>query len=338
MTRFKPLLALLLALLALVATVSACSSSTAGNAADAGSGGASSGGASSAFPVTVATQFGDVTVTSQPHRVVALGWGDAETALALGVQPVGASDWLNFGGEGVGPWAHGLYTTAPKIIGTLNPSYESILALKPDLILDVKSSGDAARYKRLSEIAPTIGIPRGAANYVTTFAQQMTMISEALGQKAKGAQIVSQVDGAFSQAAATHPAWKGKTVSVATRTSDGWGAYTAQDARTEFMTRLGFVQNPKIAALKPASTGFSVDISSENLDDLDADLVVAFPIFIKTTEITGNASWKAVPAVAAGHAVVVDGDLANAFSLGTSLATLYAIKQLVPKVSAAIGG
>jgi iron complex transport system substrate-binding protein len=38
---------------------------------------------------------------------VALGWSDAETALALGVQPVGASDWLAFGGEGVGPWAEG---------------------------------------------------------------------------------------------------------------------------------------------------------------------------------------------------------------------------------------
>jgi iron complex transport system substrate-binding protein len=34
--------------------------------------------------------------------------------LALGVQPVGASDWLAFGGEGVGPWATGRYTKAPE--------------------------------------------------------------------------------------------------------------------------------------------------------------------------------------------------------------------------------
>ncbi|MGP9760380.1 hypothetical protein [Corynebacterium sp. AOP12-C2-36] len=44
------------------------------------------------FPQTVSTKFGDITVDEQPTRVVALGWGDAETALALGVQPVGASD------------------------------------------------------------------------------------------------------------------------------------------------------------------------------------------------------------------------------------------------------
>jgi ABC-type Fe3+-hydroxamate transport system substrate-binding protein len=64
--------------------------------------------------------------------VVALGWSDAETALALGVQPVGASDWLGFGGEGVGPWAAGRYDEAPQIIDTLEPSLEAIAALKPD--------------------------------------------------------------------------------------------------------------------------------------------------------------------------------------------------------------
>jgi hypothetical protein len=61
---------------------------------------ASGASASGAFPVTVATKFGNVTVQTQPARVVALGWGDAETALALGVQPVGASDWLQFGKGG----------------------------------------------------------------------------------------------------------------------------------------------------------------------------------------------------------------------------------------------
>src|SRR5690625_5347453 len=49
--------------------------------------------------VTIDTKFGKVEVAEQPTRVVALGWGDAETALALGVEPIGASDWLDFGGE-----------------------------------------------------------------------------------------------------------------------------------------------------------------------------------------------------------------------------------------------
>ena len=39
------------------------------------------------------TKFGVVEVPEDAERIVALGWGDAETALALGVQPLGASDW-----------------------------------------------------------------------------------------------------------------------------------------------------------------------------------------------------------------------------------------------------
>ncbi|MGJ9611108.1 hypothetical protein [Actinotignum sp. GS-2025b] len=42
------------------------------------------------FPATIDTKFGPVTVKEAPQRVVALGWGDAEVALSLGVQPVGA--------------------------------------------------------------------------------------------------------------------------------------------------------------------------------------------------------------------------------------------------------
>ncbi|MDN5635915.1 MAG: iron-siderophore ABC transporter substrate-binding protein, partial [Brevibacterium sp.] len=41
--------------------------------------------------ISVDTKFGSVEVPQDPQKVVALGWGDAETALALGVQPVGAS-------------------------------------------------------------------------------------------------------------------------------------------------------------------------------------------------------------------------------------------------------
>src|SRR5688500_13343978 len=104
------------ALLAAAALVTSCGSDPAAEPADAGAGGATSGGA---FSVTVSTAFGDVTVEEEPARVVALGWSDAETALALDVQPVGASDWLGFGGEGVGPWAAGRYDQAPEIIETL---------------------------------------------------------------------------------------------------------------------------------------------------------------------------------------------------------------------------
>ncbi|ACP32323.1 ABC transporter substrate-binding protein [Corynebacterium aurimucosum] len=84
-----------------------------------------------AFPATISTKFGGVTIDEAPRRVVALGWGDAELALSLGVQP----DLL--------------------------------------LILDVRSSGDRERYDTLSAIAPVVGIPEGADNWLTDRSTQL---------------------------------------------------------------------------------------------------------------------------------------------------------------------
>ena len=141
----------------------------------------------------VDTKFGEVEVPADAERIVALGWGDAETALALGVQPVGASDWLAFGGEGVGPWAEGMYDEAPEIIGTMEPEFEKIAALEPDLILDVKSSGDEERYERLTQIAPTVGIPEGGESYLTSLDEQVELIAEALGKEQEGELLLAGV-------------------------------------------------------------------------------------------------------------------------------------------------
>ena len=82
--------------------------------------------------------------------------------------------------------------------------------------------------------------------------------------------------------------------------------------------------------------GWSVSISPEQLDLLDADLLVAFPIFIDTKEITDDAGWKLIPAVADGRSIVIDGDLSNAFSLATPSAVIYAIDQFTPLIEKAV--
>lgn len=320
-----------------VLALSACSSGDDSGSEATATDGSSTAADPGSFPVTVDTKFGEVTIESAPERIVALGWGDAETALSLGYQPVGASDWLGFGGDGVGPWAAGEYDESPTLIDTLEPSYEAIAALKPDLILDVKSSGDQDRYDRLSQIAPTVGVPEGGDSYLTTGQQQLELISAALGVPEKGQELEQQLDDAFATAREQHPDWDGKTIAAATRTSEGWGAYIEGGDRVDFLQNLGFVQSPTIADLPVSSSGFSVDISDEQLDLLDADLIVAFPIFIDTTEITDDPQWQAIPAVADGRAVVIDGDLSSAYSLGTVGAQLYALDNLVPKIETALG-
>ncbi|MBV2355398.1 iron-siderophore ABC transporter substrate-binding protein [Streptomyces sp. J2-1] len=288
-----------------------------------------------AFPAKVATKFGTVTVPSRPQRIVALGWGDAETALALGVQPVGASDWLAFGGDGVGPWGKGLYTRKPEIIGTLEPQYEKIAALKPDLILDVKSSGDQTRYDTLSKIAPTIDVPKGGDQYKISWQRQTTMISQALGLAAKGKELIAANQRKFDEAAKAHPEFKNRTITVGSRTSSGWGAYVKGTDRVNFAQQLGFVNNPKVDA--KAGAGFSVPVSEENLQMLNADLVVMAPIGIKAPRITGDPLYQSLPAVKQGHSVVFAAPaLSQAFAMNSVLSVSYAIDKVVPLFAAAM--
>ncbi len=288
------------------------------------------------FPVSITTGLGTTTIKSAPKRVVALGWGDAETALELGVQPVGASDWLAFGGDGVGPWLKDAYTKSPKIIQTLEPSYEEILKLKPDVILDVKSSGDKDRYAKLSAIAPTVAIPKGGENYLASTEQQTTMIAKALGKESEGKKLLSDLDDAYAAARKAHPEFAGKTAVVGAYTADGFGAYASTDSRSTFMRNLGFTI-PK-AIDQQAGKAFSVSLSDENLDLLNADLTMILPIYVDASKAEADPLFKKVPSVEAGHYIVFDDkDVSSAFSMGTTSAIEWALQKLPDEFAAKLG-
>jgi len=316
----------------------ACGSDTSEGPADdasAGAGGGSTPSSDGAFPVTVDTAFGPVEVAEEPQRVVALGWSDAETALALGVEPVGASDWLGFGGDGVGPWAEDLYTQPPEIISTLEPELEAIAALQPDLILDTRSDGTQERYDALSQIAPTVGIPEGAESYTTTWEQQLDLVGQALGREEEADQLQDDVDQSLADAAEANPQFAGTTVAVGARTAEEWGAYTSGDSRVQLMEALGFEQSPQVEEL--ATDGFYVPVSNEQLELLDADLTVVFPIFVEAATITDDPLFQALPSVSEGRSVVLeDQTLLNAFSSGDALGIQYAVENAVPLFAEAV--
>jgi iron complex transport system substrate-binding protein len=330
----RPLLrstALVAAALTTAGALAACGSGDDGGAAPstpAGGGGA--------FPVTVSTAFGDVEVPEEPQRVVALGWSDAETALALGVQPVGASDWLAFGGEGVGPWAEGRYDEAPEIIETLEPSLEAVAALEPDLILDTRSPATPERYEALSAIAPTIGQPEGTEAYLTTWQQQLDLVGQALGRTEEAAQLRDDLEQRFADTAAEHPEFAGTEVAVGAYSSEGFGAYVRGDTRVDFMESLGFVNKPAVQDL--ATDSFFVPVSDEQVALLDAPLTVVFPIFVEESQITGNPLWQTLGSVQQGNAVLLDETLANAFSSGSVLGTGHALDNAVPLFAEALQG
>ena len=286
---------------------------------------------------TVETRFGPVTVPANPVKVVALGWSDAEAALALGVQPIAASDWLAFGGEGVGPWASGRYTTAPVILPTLELDYAEIAKLEPDLILNTRSDNSEEKHRELTKIAPTVGAPADVVSYGTTWRQQMELVSQALGKAEEGKRLIGEVDAAFETAKTNNPSLTDKTVAVGAYYSDKYSAYVRGDSRVDFMESLGLTNKPEIQSL--AGDSFSVDLSREQIELLSADLTVVFPIGTDAAPLRADKVLNQIPSAKAGHLLILDDTtLINAFSSGSTLGTIYAIDKAAPLFGSTIGG
>lgn len=290
------------------------------------------------FPATVPTAFGDVTIPEEPKRVVALGWGDAETAVALGVRPVGAADWMEFGGDGLGPWVQQRYDTPPAKLGTMEVDLERVAALEPDVILDTRSSADPQRYDQLSKLGvPVVAPPEGAPQYLTTWQDQLEMIGAALGRTEQAAELRADLDGKFAKATREHPEFRNAEVALGSRTSAGYGVYLDGSSRMEFMRSLGFTNSREIR--EQARPGqFTMDISEERLDLLDADLTAMFPIYTDPAEVERDPLYRGVPSVREGRSVMLPDDepAGQAISSGSVLGLSYALDETVPEFAAAL--
>ena len=89
--------------------------------------------ADAAFPRTVVHAMGETEIPARPQRIVVLDTGELDSALSLGVTPVGAvttavsEDFLSYLAEGA---------AGVERVGTIaEPNLEAIAALQPDLIL-----------------------------------------------------------------------------------------------------------------------------------------------------------------------------------------------------------
>ncbi|MGB6276863.1 MAG: iron-siderophore ABC transporter substrate-binding protein [Rhodococcus sp. (in: high G+C Gram-positive bacteria)] len=328
--RISRSLALPAAALTLALALTACSS----DAADGDSTEPSEAGG-----VVVTDMFGDVQVPADPQRVVALGWSDAETALALGVEPVGASDWLGVGGNGLGPWVDESYDTDPTIVGTFDVDLESVAALAPDLILWTRSTNDKAVYDDLSDIAPTVAAPPGTdVAYGTTWDGQTEIVAQALGKVDEGTKLVDDTQALIDDTIAANPEFADKTVAVGTLYSGQIGAYVRGDTRVDFLESLGMTNTPAIQNLAEPGA-FSIELSEENVAALDADLTVMFPIGTGPEVITENPSIQGLPSARDGRLVVLgDLDLSNAFSAASVAGTRYALENAVPLFAAPLKG
>ncbi|GGO91802.1 ABC transporter substrate-binding protein [Wenjunlia tyrosinilytica] len=255
---------------------------------------------------TVTTAMGKVEVPDSPRRVVVLDTDALDSAVTLGITPVGAVT-----AEAGAPMSSYLPQDRLKGIKPVGliaePNLEAIDGLNPDLIISSKAR-DEKSYQELSKIAPTVFTETTGPDWRKNFA----LHADVLGRKEEAEQVVAdyekhvaEVTGALGGA------------EKAARTKVGFVRFI-EGADTRLYMNDTFVgsilKDLKVGrAANVDKTGFSVDISPERIGEGNADVIFystyGDPAKAEETSVTGGKLWKNLDAVKNDKAFKVDDSL-----------------------------
>lgn len=286
----------------------AASVALAGCGSDSGTGSGSGGEKAAGGTHTMDTVMGEVEVPNDPKRVVVLDTAELDSALTLGVKPVGAS---------VADVSQGFLDYFPKEkvqgiekVGTIaSPNLEKIAGLDPDLILSSKLR-DADRYEELSAIAPTVFTETTGYPWKENF----LVHAEALGKEKKAQQVIDEYQTHVEE---TVQALGGREKASKTTVSMVRfieGADTRLYGPKSYIgTILDDLGVGRPAILDKAEDGFALEVSPEQIDKGDADVVFysSYGSAEKSGEkkTVGSPLWKNLEAVKSGNAFHVSDDL-----------------------------
>lgn len=273
--------------------------------------------------VTINHDLGQTTVQDNPERVVAIGVGIIDMLDHFGIEPVATSqDYL--------PDYLSKYTNPPyHSAGTLfEPDFENIYTVKPDVILI--GPRIAAKYKELSEIAPTIVIsPAESGSYWQSTKQQWRNLAQLFDIEEKVESEIALLNDEFKSIKQHNTANPAKALTVM---SIG-GNITAFSEKSRFASiyvDFGFL--PSAEGLKPKRHGDAISfefISQNNPEYLfvfDSDKL-RNKLSSRTKDEFNNALVNGTKAYQNGHIKFVDMD-AWYLSLGGVTATRRMISDV----------
>lgn len=213
-------------------------------------------------------------VPGQPQRVVTLEPLELDTAVSVGITPVGAAVASNVAGI---PAYLGVDGVEP--VGTVpEPDLEAIAALQPDLILGTEAR-HSKLYDQLSAIAPTVFI----ATQADPWRDNAELIGEALGREDEVAAQISAVDDRCAEIGEEHDV-AGQTAQVIRpRDETTLSLYGPVSFAGSLLECVGYTTPEHDWA-----DGLQADISPENVLDARADAV-----FVTASDVTDT---SAVPA------------------------------------------
>lgn len=299
-------------------------------------GGGDSAGGDNADGNTITHAFGETTVPEGVERIVTIGWGSTEAVLSLGLVPVGIEEQVYGGNEDrVVPWVaeeiERMGAEMPTVFPTSaeEPAYEEILELEPEVILAPYSGLTQEQYEVLSDIAPTVAYPEEA--WTTPWRDVVRIVGDSLGLGEEAEEVIADAETAVAEQAAAHPELEGRTVAAIWDGAGVFYVYRAADPRVEFLFDLGLENAPAVDELANGESTFYYTLSYEQLDLLEADIVVNYA----TTQEEADAFLaqpyaQSIPAVARGSVATIVGEsLISSVSPPSPLSLAWGVEDYV---------
>lgn len=271
-------------------TATACGSADAGDAK----------GATTAVTDATGTT---VKVPAAPKRVVVLSELDLDSALALGVKPVGLT--AGRGQQGAPEYLAEQAKGIPLVGAVTGPDIEKVVRAKPDVIL-AGQLADKQVLGRLRKVAPTVLTTDATKDWK----KSLQLTGKVLGRTAQANTFIAGYDTKVAALKKDLGPEAGASVSVARYSAKGTAVMQQGVFISDVLKDLGF-KRPGIQNQKGA--GHSTPISDENLKEIDGDW-----LFIGTLSSTGpdagllaklarKPAYKQLTAVRDKHATVIDG-------------------------------
>ncbi|WP_210583833.1 ABC transporter substrate-binding protein [Streptomyces sp. GESEQ-35] len=250
-----------------------------------------------------------VEVPSAPQKVVTLSEPTLDAALALGIEPVGAT--AGRGQKGVSTYLAGKAKKAEVVATVAEADMEKLAALQPDLILLDETTAVKSEVSKLQAIAPTVVTAKLNEDWKKAF----TSTAEALNKTSQAEKVLTDFDAGVAATKKKLGDNAGSVVSVI-RWQNGAPSVVGKGVGHVGST-LSTLGLERPTDQQGASTGHSEPVSLEKLSTIDGDWLFFGTLGDQADGEKAYAEAAKVPnfsklkAEKAGHVVVVQGSAWN---------------------------
>lgn len=280
-----------------------------------------------AFPVTVAGEYGDITVKEKPENIVVVSdYRSVDSLAALGEKPAfgyGNTDEEDFLKDK--PWMEGLYSNydGKMIDADWKPDPEAVSVADPDLI--ILETVDDDMYKKLSAVAPTY-VPKDVNS--VTWQQNVTTLGTLVGKEDKAEDVIADTEAQLADAKEQLSSLRGAT----------YNEFYAGDDSTVSLFPPEDGQLLHILGMEnagPKQDDFK-KISMEKISELDADVFVMRAGTYSSDEsrqkLMDGPRYKQLPAVKNNAVLVVETDVADAIGAVRPAALEWVLPKIMPRL------